>query len=269
MPFTFRVTPPGIAMLLPPITTPPASLSAKISDVAFTPITVKLSLLWYELMTAPFPTHTLLTTPRPPDTTNAPVVGEVEIPVPVNVTSPDAVRVVNAPVDGVALPIGVPFSDVALVGPRLVVPVDVRVWPLSDVNAPELGVAPPIGVLLMLDALVAPSEVVPVDVRAVNAPVDGVALPIGVPFNAVALVIPSVVVLDEDRVVNAPVDGVALPIGVPLIAVASAIPKCEVEAVRVEAVTATGVVPPMTTLSIEPVVPELIVTAPVVFAVRL
>ena len=131
------------------------------------------------------PTHKLPDTLAPPSTRNAPVPTEVAVVVLVTCVTPLDTSVVNEPVLGVALPIGVLLIAAAEVRPRLVLPCTVAV-----VNVAAAGTTLPMTVLLISRACtVSPTfkllriAVLPVVAAMVNV----VAAP--AKFNVVAVVL--------------------------------------------------------------------------------
>lgn len=163
---------------------------------------------------------------------------------PVKVTTPDALRVVNAPLDGIVAPTGVAFNETACTAPRAVAPVDVKA-----VNVPADAVVPP---------MITPLTVPPVAAKpAVDTDGDDTEAAVTLP--------------DAATVVNAPVDGVPAPTGVlsiePPVITALAVlrPPDAVIADVKDALPVTASVPPRVVL---PVTLALaVVRAPVVFSV--
>ena len=191
-----------------------------------------------------------------------PVIVAVPVESEFNVAKPDVDNVVNAPVEGVALPIGVLLMFVAVVAPSVVA----AALNAPSVVAPVTPSVPPTVALFVTDAELSVAK--PDDDNVVNAPVDAVPAPIGVlliePPVIVAFAVVSefrVAKADDDNEVNEPVEP---EIGVPEIVppeITAFDVVNEVLAVKFVNVPAAGVAPPITVLLI---VPPVIVADPVV-----
>lgn len=145
------------------------------------------------------PALILPATPMPPDRTTPPVLVLVDVVALVNVVAPLELSVVNAPVDGVALPTGAPFNDPMVnATPVILPPVICALLVVILVNVATFGLVLPITALLRYNPLMAPipSTVNPDTVDA--AIVTPVKLP-PVIFALVELRIKAVNVLRTDK----------------------------------------------------------------------